>query len=100
MKEFKGKGDNWFMFDIVFSKKKFEEELDFGLYWDQKRSKGQDVIFNIYNFFKIDEISIKQKRGTLVYGSLAELYFKRNDPITRNKITEKEECLLRNFDFA
>jgi len=32
---------------------------------------------------------MKQRRGILVYGALAELYFKRNDPITRNKITEK-----------
>jgi len=63
--------------------------LDFGLYFDPKKSKGENVIFNIYNFFKIDEISMKQKRGTLVYGSLAELYLKRNDPITRNKITDK-----------
>jgi hypothetical protein len=89
MKEFKSRGENAFLFDVLFSKKKFEVELDFGLYCDPKRSKGQDVIFNIYNFFKIDEISMKQRRGTLVYGSLAELYFKRNDPITRNKITEK-----------
>jgi hypothetical protein len=63
MKEFKSRGENAFLFDVVFSKKKFEVELDFGLYCDPKRSKGP--------------------------GSLAELYFKRNDPITRNKITEK-----------
>jgi hypothetical protein len=52
MRDFKTTGEHAFMYDVVFSNKKFENELEFGLYCDPKRRKGQDVIFNIYNFLK------------------------------------------------
>jgi hypothetical protein len=57
------------------------------------------VIFNIYNFFKVEEIDVKKGQGTLIYGSLAEAFYNRADQTSKKRVTDKETMLLRNYDY-
>lgn len=70
--EFKRRGPNAWKFDVMQAKKLFED-LDFGFVWidDDKTQPHPNVCFNIYNFFKIIDLSVKARRGTLEYGALA-----------------------------
>lgn len=78
--------------------KKLHEPLDFG-YLQRIEKKSPDVIFNIYNFFKVCQISINARRGALEYGSLAQIFKMRLDPNARGKITASQKSLLRNYDY-
>ena len=52
------------------------EALDFGFIVTDEEENGSkpNVIFNLYNFFQLTELSFKARRGTLEYGSLAKLF--------------------------
>lgn len=56
-----------------------------------------DVVFNIFNFFKIDEIEKEQREGTIIYGSLAEVAQKREKQ--EERLYPFEENLMRNYDY-
>jgi len=42
------------MFNIIPNRKKLEEDLDFGYIIDENKNNTNNIIFNIYNVFKID----------------------------------------------
>ena len=60
--------------------------------------KGPDILFNIYNFFKIDEFESEIREATLSYGALAELSHKRQFQRS-DRLTPQEERLIRNYDY-
>jgi hypothetical protein len=63
-------------------------------------TKGEqpNVIYNIYNVFRIDEINIKTRRGEILYGALPESFIRRQNE-NRPKMTKMELDLMRNYDY-
>lgn len=73
------------MFEIILNTKDRDEELDFG--FCQIGEEGENIIFNIYNFFKIDACEIEGRRAVLTYAALAEASAKRKDKKKRIRPT-------------
>jgi hypothetical protein len=44
----------------VGSTLKFNPKFDFG-YWISNKKEGHNIIFNIYNFFSIDEVDLDER---------------------------------------
>lgn len=78
IKEFK-ELENSFLFEVTFTKRPREKELDFGFVISENKSIKKNVIFNIYNFFQMERLDVEKRMGTLVYGSLAESFKNRAD---------------------
>lgn len=58
---------------------KIKENLDFG-FWihpDKEKESGSNVIFNIYNVFRIEEYDEDGREMDVEYGSLAFIAYKR-----------------------
>ena len=47
----------------------------------------------------MEEIDVGTRKGTLIYGPLAEAYQNRSDPTSKKRLTENETILLRNYDY-
>lgn len=78
---------------------KVVESLDFGYWINNTATEGPNVIFNIYNVFKILEFEESLKEGTLEYGSLADVAFKREKNRDSYRLSPWEEKLIRNYDY-
>lgn len=57
------------------------------------------MIFNIYNFFQLENFTKDKRSGSLIYGPLAEVYYNRADPSSKVRNQENEVSLLRNYDY-
>lgn len=82
----------------MLSKNKKDDSLDFGFYVEKGVEKGPDILFNIYNFFRIDDFETEIREATLSYGALAQLSYKRQFQ-RAERLTPHEERLIRNFDY-
>ena len=82
----------------MLPKNKKDEKLDFGFYVEKSVANGADILFNIYNFFKIDEFETELREATLSYGALAEVSYKRQHHRS-DRLSPHEERLIRNFDY-
>jgi hypothetical protein len=87
------------LFEVTFTKNARHKELDFGFVISEDKTLKKNVIFNIYNFFKLEEIDVATRTGTLIYGPLAEAYQNRSNPTSNKRLTENEAVLLRNYDY-
>lgn len=86
------------LFEVTFGKDPKQHDLDFGFVISEDTSLRRNVIFNIYNFFKLEELE-QGKVGHILYGPLAEAYYKRADTTSKVRVTENETMLLRNMDY-
>ena len=96
---------NIFVFEVTIPpKSKLYQALDHGyiLYDDNKigdrNSKGPDIIFNIFNYFKITDIKTSAKSGILLYGGLADAYRRRENKEHRKILEEREKYSLASYD--
>lgn len=65
----------------------------------KKDAGKQNIVFNIYNVFMIDDLNIKTRRAELLYGALPQTYVKRKEEDSRGKMTILELNLMRNYDY-
>jgi hypothetical protein len=75
-----------FVFDVAIpAKSTLHKELDHGfILLNDKRIKDRsfmsfDIVFNIFNYFKITDIRVNLNTGVLMYGGLADAYRRREN---------------------
>lgn len=56
IKEFK-ENEGSFLFEVTFKGRKRESKLDFGYVISEDKSIKKNVIFNIYNFFQLENFT-------------------------------------------
>lgn len=57
---------NAFQFRVIVYRSEKEESLDFGFV---KGGKGPyNVVMNIYNVMRVEEVNLKIRRGEIIYG--------------------------------
>jgi hypothetical protein len=86
IKEFK-ESERSFLFEINFSKRPRFDELDFGFFINEDKTLKKNVIFNIYNFFQLENLEVGKRSGTLFYGPLTEAYANRADKDSKKRLT-------------
>lgn len=90
---------NAFKFTIApFRSQNLEKSLNFG-YLVNKEAPLPNVVFNIYNVFRIESVNLKIRKANLEYGALPSNFVRRQEPNERGKMTKLDFDLMRNYDY-
>jgi hypothetical protein len=85
-----------FKFTVIPNRRELDPALDFG--YVVGKGEQPNVIYNIYNVFRVEDINIKTRRGEILYGALPENHLRRQSE-NRLKMSKMELDLMRNYDY-